>query len=49
MRGGVAQPLDWPRIGSRSVETQSASSRPGMPTARNAACQPTSPSGAPTG
>ncbi len=45
----VSTPSIAPRTGSRSVETQRATSTPGMPTARNAACQPASPIGAPTG
>ena len=35
--------------GSRNVATHAASSSPGTPTARNAACHPTSPIGPPAG
>ena len=46
---GVGKPSIAPRTGSRRVSTHSASSSPGMPTARKAACQPTRPSGPPPG
>ena len=47
--GGSGRPSARPRTGSFSVETQSERIIPGMPTARKAACQPTSPSGPATG
>ena len=47
--GWVGTPSTSPRTGSRSVATHAASSRPGMPTAMTAACQPTRPSGPPSG
>jgi hypothetical protein len=46
---GVEMPSDRPRGGSRRVKVQAATSSPGKPTARNAACHPTSPSGPPPG
>ena len=47
--GGLNMPSDMPRSGSRRVSTHSASSSPGRPTARKAACQPTRPRGPPPG
>ncbi len=46
---GLTAPSIVPRTGSRSVATHSATINPGMPTARNAACHPTSPIGPPIG
>ena len=43
---GCGSPSEAPRCGSRSESTHKAINSPGMPTARKAACQPTSPSGA---
>ena len=46
---GGGRPSARPRIGSMRVATHKASNSPGMPTAMNAACQPTKPSGPPPG
>ena len=46
---GSGSPSTAPRIGSFSVAIQIATSSPGNPTERNAACHPTSPNGPPAG